>query len=164
MFEFEFEFEFEVMDHLCILAIMLSVLTVAKKTILLQQQKNTEFEMIDTKISSTAYIVIYELITLLPWRWHILYIPLEASGGISAEACELGIVFSPDNLVSGPYTQFNIYVIEISSFQETGLSTSQYGHRYHVTLCIAQLHPITVYRIGFGVCVVLVLSYLCSFY
>ena len=32
------------------------------------------------------------------------------------------------------------------------------GYRYHVTLCIGQPHPITVYGTGFGVCVVLVLS------
>ena len=36
---------------------------------------------------------------------------------------------------------------------------------YHVTLCISQLHPITVYRTVFGVCVVLVLNIImCSFY
>ena len=38
-----------------------------------------------------------------------------------------------------------------------------YTGRYHVTLYIGQQHPITVYRTGFWVCVVLVLSVLrCS--
>ena len=31
-----------------------------------------------------------------------------------------------------------------------GFSISWYGYRYHVTLCISQLHPIIVYRTGFG--------------
>ena len=42
---------------------------------------------------------------------------------------------------------------------------SYYGYWYHVALYIGQLHPITVYRTGFWVCVVLVLSVIrCSFY
>ena len=42
---------------------------------------------------------------------------------------------------------------------------SWYGYKYHVTLCIGQLHPITFYRNGFGVCIDLVLSVTrCSFY
>ena len=36
--------------------------------------------------------------------------------------------------------------------------TSWYGYKCHVTLCIGQQHPITVYRTGFGACVVLLLS------
>ena len=47
---------------------------------------------------------------LLPWRWHILSIPLNAGRGISAETCELDDVFPPDDLCSGPYTQFVIYI------------------------------------------------------
>ena len=41
---------------------------------------------------------------------------------------------------------------------------SSYGYRYHVTLCIGHLHPITVYKTGFWVCIVLVTSVImCSF-
>ena len=40
----------------------------------------------------------------------------------------------------------------------SGFSISQYGYKCHVTLCIGQLHPITVYMTVFWVCVVLVLS------
>ena len=49
----------------------------------------TEFGIIDSKNSSTAYVILYELIDTwfldsnrrvgvwsLPWRWHILFIPL----------------------------------------------------------------------------------------
>ena len=54
------------------------------------------------------------------------------------------------------------WMIRYSYF--TVFSISQYGYKYHVTLFIGQLHPITVYMTGFGVCVVLVLSVImCSF-
>ena len=44
-------------------------------------------------------------------------------------------------------------------------SLSQYGYRYRVTLCIGQLHPITVYGTVFWMSVFLVLSVImCSFY
>ena len=42
---------------------------------------------------------------------------------------------------------------------------SKDGYRYHVILCIGHLHPFKIYRTGFWVCVVLVLSVImCSFY
>ena len=44
------------------------------------------------------------------WRWHILSIPLEAGQGISAETCVLDDVFPPDDLGSGPYIPFTIYM------------------------------------------------------
>ena len=76
-----------------------------------------EFEIIDSKNSSTAYVILYELIDLwvldsnrgagvwsLPWRWHILSILLTAGRGISAETCGLDDVFPPDDLCSRPET------------------------------------------------------------
>ena len=51
-----------IMDHLCILAIILPLSTVAKRTFYYNNSKITEFEMIDTKNSSTAYVVMYKLI------------------------------------------------------------------------------------------------------
>ena len=53
------------------------------------------------------------------------------------------------------------------SFQlyNSGFCISWYGYRYHMTLCIGQLHPITVCRTVVWVCAVLVLSVImCSFY
>ena len=50
---------------------------------------------------------------LLPWRWHILSIPLKAGRGISAETCGLDDVFPPDHLGSGPCTPFIIYIPHI---------------------------------------------------
>ena len=47
---------------------------------------------------------------LLPWHRHILSIPLEAGRGISAETCGMDDVFPPDDLGSGPYTPFIIYI------------------------------------------------------
>ena len=38
----------------------------------------------------------------LPWRWHILSIPLTTGRGASAETCGLDDVFPPDDLGSRP--------------------------------------------------------------
>ena len=77
--------------------------------------KITEFEIIDSKISSTAYVILYELIDLwrldsnrrvvvwlLPWRRHILSILLIAGRGISAKTCGLDYMFPPDDLCYRP--------------------------------------------------------------
>ena len=53
----------------------------------------------------------------------------------------------------------------IFQLYSSGFSLSYYGYRYYVILCIGQLHPITMYMTGFGVCFVLVLSVIMwSFY
>ena len=57
-------------------------------------------------------------VSILPWRWHILSIPLEAGRGISAEICGLDEVFPIDDIGSGPYTQFIILVIEITALTD----------------------------------------------
>ena len=75
---------------------------------------NTEFGITD-KNSSTAYVILYELIDTwfldsnrrvgvwsLPWRWYILSIPLTTGRGTSAETCGLDDVFPPDDLGSRP--------------------------------------------------------------
>ena len=97
-----------------------------KLTIYCNDSKITEFESIDTKNSSTAYVVMYNWLHigfrartggwefwLLPWRWHIPSIPLKAGRGISAETCGLDEVFPPDDLGSGPCTPFIIYIPHI---------------------------------------------------
>ena len=79
--------------------------------------------MTDAKNSCTAYVVMYTLIAygfrtrtgiwefeILPWRWHILSIPLKAGQGISTETHGLDDVFPPDDLGSGPCTPFIIYI------------------------------------------------------
>ena len=67
------------------------------------------------KNSSTAYVMLYELIDTwfldsnrrvgawsLPWRWHILSIPLTTGRGTGAKTCGLEDVFPPDDLCSSP--------------------------------------------------------------
>ena len=46
----------------------------------------------------------------LPWRWHILSIPLTTGRGTSAETCGLDDVFPPDDLGSLQMLCVNIYV------------------------------------------------------
>ena len=85
--------------------------------------KITKFEMIDTKNSSTAYVVMYKLHTwcfsdknrrmgvlITPWHWDILSIPLKASRRISNETCGLDDVFRSDDLGSCSWTPFIIYI------------------------------------------------------
>ena len=84
-----------------------------KKTFYCNDHKITEFGITDK--NSTAYIVLYKWIDTwfldsnrrvgvwsLPWRWHILSIPLTTGRGTSAETCGLDDVFPPDDLGSRP--------------------------------------------------------------
>ena len=65
-----------------------------KKTFYCNDNTITEFGIIDSKNSSTAYVILYELIDIwgldsnrrvgvwsLPWRWHILSISLTTCRG-----------------------------------------------------------------------------------
>ena len=94
------------------IALHLSI--VAKKTFYCNDHTITEFGITD-KNSSTAYIILYELIDTwfldsnrrvgvwsLPWRWHIPSIPFTTGRGTSAETCRLEDVFPPDDLGSRP--------------------------------------------------------------
>ena len=90
-----------------------------KKTFYCSDHRIKEFGIIDSKNSSTAYVILYELIDTwfldwnrrvgvwsLPWRWHILSIPLTTSRGTGAETCGLDDVFPPDDLCSHPEALF----------------------------------------------------------
>ena len=81
-----------------------------KKTFYCNDHTITEFGITDNKNSSTAYVILYEMIDTwfldsnrrvgvwsLPWRWHILSIPLTIGRGTSAETCGLDDVFPPDD-------------------------------------------------------------------
>ena len=104
-----------IMDRLYIPAIILHLSIVAKKTFYCNDNIITEFEIIESKNSSTAYVILYVLIDSwvldsnmrvgdwsLPWRWHILSIPLTAGRGTGAETCRLDDLFPPDDLCSRP--------------------------------------------------------------
>ena len=86
-----------------------------EKTFYCNDHTITECGIIDSKNSYTAYVILYELIDTwfldsnrrvgfwsLPWRWHILSIPLTTGGGTAAETCALNDVFPPDDLCSCP--------------------------------------------------------------
>ena len=87
------------------------------KTFYCNDNKITEFEIIDSRNSSTTCVILYELIDLwvldtnrrvgvwsLPRCWHILSILLTAGRGISAETCGLADAFPPDDFCSRPKT------------------------------------------------------------
>ena len=45
------------------------------------------------------------------WRWHNLFIPLDARRGINDETCGLDDSFPPDDLGSSLYTKFIVIII-----------------------------------------------------
>ena len=90
-------------------------LSIVAKNFYCNDNTFTEFEIIDCKNSSTAYVILYELIDVwvldsnrrvgvwsLPCRWHILSILLTAGRGTGAKTCGLDDVFPPDDLCSRP--------------------------------------------------------------
>ena len=104
-----------IMDRLYIPVIILHLSIVAKKTFYCNDHTNTQFGIIDSKNSSTAYVILYELtdtwfldsnrrvgVWSHPWRWHILSIPLTTGRGTGAKTCGLDDVFPPDDLCSRP--------------------------------------------------------------
>ena len=89
------------MDRLCIRVIILH-LSIVAKNFYCNDHTTTKFRIIDSKNSSTAYVILYELIDIwfldrrvgvwsLPWRWrHILSIPLTKGWGTAAENLWVG--------------------------------------------------------------------------
>ena len=83
------------------------IIIVEKNTFYCNDQTITEFGIIDSKNSSTAYVILYELIDTwlldsnrrvgdwsLPWRWHILSIlPLTTGRGTMQFIPYIGIWF-----------------------------------------------------------------------
>ena len=130
------------------------------KTLFCNDNKITEFEIIDSKNASTAYVILYELIDLwvldsnrrvwvwlLPWRWHILSIVLIAGRGINAETCGLDDVFPPDDLFfpSRNSVLIYIYLYICILYTSPGYRTFIYIHK-ECRSVLLKLHPITVYE------------------
>ena len=103
-----------IMDRLYIPVIKLH-LSIVAKNILLQRSHNYGVWNYWQQNSSTAYVILYELIDTwfldsnrrvgvwsLPWRLHIFSIPLTSGRGTSPETCGLDDVFPPDDLGSRP--------------------------------------------------------------
>ena len=81
----------------------------------------------------------------LPWRWHILSIPLTTGRGTSAETCGLDDVFPPDDLGSRPEALWKYICISMYVHSLYELCYRSYIQRdCHSVL--AKLHPITFYR------------------
>ena len=149
------------MDRLYIPVIILH-LSIVVKTFYCNDHTITEFGNIDNKNSSTAYVILYELIDTwfldsnrrvgvwsLPWRWHILSVPLTTGRGTSAETCGLDDVFPPDDLGSRLealcwYIYIYIYAFIIWVLYRTYIYIQRECHSI-----LAKLHPITFYRIVF---------------
>ena len=126
------------MDRLYIPLIILHLSIVAKNC---KDHTITEFGIIDSKDSSNAYVILYELtdtwfmdskrrvgVWSLPWRWHILSIPLTTGRGTRAETCGLDYVFPPDDLCSHPealcwYIYIYIYIYIYMQFNTRMLVT-----------------------------------------
>ena len=102
-----------IMDRLNIPVIVLHLSIVAKKTFYYNDHTITEFGIIDNKNSSTAHVILYELIDtwfldsnrrvagslIAPMALaHPLHRILTTGRGTSAETCGLDDVFPPDDL------------------------------------------------------------------
>ena len=110
------------MGRLYIPAITLH-LSIVAKTFYCNDHTIYGFGIADNKNSSIAYIMLYELIDTcildsnrrvgvwsLPWRWHILSIPLTTGRGTSAETCGLDDVFLPPDDPSRSSVLIYIYI------------------------------------------------------
>ena len=133
-----------------------------QKTFYRNDHTITEFGIIDNKNSSTAYVILYELIDtwfldsnrrvrvwLLPWRWHILSIPLTTGRGKGVEICGLDDMFPPDDLCSRPEALCYIYIYIYMHFlyefcYRTNIYIQQECHSV-----LVKLHPITFYKTVF---------------
>ena len=104
-------------------------LSIVAKTFYCNDHTITEFGITD-KNSSTAYVILYELIDTwfldsnsrvgvwsLPWRWHILSIPVTAGRGTSAKTRGLDDVFPADDLGSRPEALVLIYMYMHSLYE-----------------------------------------------
>ena len=91
------------MDRLYIPVIRLHLSIAAKKHSVATIPQLRSLELLTEKNSSTAYVILHELIDTwfldsnrrvgawsLPWRWHILSIPLTTGRGTGAETCGFG--------------------------------------------------------------------------
>ena len=148
------------MDRLYIPVIILH-LSIVAKTFCCNDHIITEFGIIDSKNSSTAYVILYELINTWfldsnrrvgvwspPWRWHILSIPLTTGRGTGAETCGLDGVFPPDDLCSRPEALCWYIYIYMHFLYEFFYRTYIYM-RQGCHSVLVKLHPITLSRTVF---------------
>ena len=144
-----------------------------KKNSIATTIKITEFEIINSKNSPTAYVIFYELIKLwvldsnkrvgvIPWHWHILSINNRLMNKRRTPWVERCVsswwpLFPSINYVL-IYNYLYVYILYTSS----GYRTYIYIHR-ECRSALVKLHPITVFWSVFGECAVLVLNATCWF-
>ena len=88
-------------------------------------------------------------VRLLPWRWHILSIPLTTGRGTSSETCGLDDVFPPDDLGSRPEALCCVFGLPIVSCSlALGIWCSTIPH---LPGCFLSLDLLWEYRIQHGV-------------
>ena len=101
-----------------------------EKTFYCNDDKIMEIDTIHSKNSSTAYVILYELIDTwvldsnrrvgvwsLPRRWHIRSTLLMTGRGISTETCGLDDAFPPDDLCSRPEALcYHIFIYAFAFF------------------------------------------------
>ena len=154
------------MDRLYIPVIILH-LSIVAKTFYCNDHTITEFGITDNKNSSTACVISYELIDIwfldlnrrvavwsLPWRWHILSIPLTTGRGTSAETCGLDDVLPPDDLGSRPEALcWYIFIYICIPYMSSVIGRIYiYIYIYIQRKChsvLTKLHPVTFSRIVF---------------
>ena len=114
------------MDRLYIPGIILH-LSIVANTFYCNDNTVTEFY---NENSFTAYIILYELIDFfldldsnrrvgvwsLPWRWHILSIPLTTGRGTGADTYRMDNVFPPDDLGSVQKFCYYMYMHSLYEF------------------------------------------------
>ena len=84
----------------------------------------------------------------LPWRWHIISIPLTTGRGTGAETCGQDDVFPPDDLCSRPEALCYYIYIYMHFLYECCYRTYIYIQQGCHSVLV-KLHPITFYRIVF---------------
>ena len=82
----------------------------------------------------------------LPWRWHILSIPLTTGRGTSAETCGLDDVFPPDDLGSRPEASVLIYMYIYMYVHSLYVLCYRSYIQRECHSVLTKLHPITFYR------------------
>ena len=143
------------MDHLYYTA----SINCCKKTFYCNDNTITEFGIIDSKNSSTAYVILYELIDIwvldsnrrvgvwsLPWCWHILSIPLTTGRGTGTETCGYWMMcFLLMTFVPVQKLCVNSYMHSLHGFcYRMYIYIQQECHSV-----LGKLHPITFYRTVF---------------
>ena len=117
--------------------------------------KITKFDIVDSKNSTSVYVILYWLtyefwtrtggwdFHYLLWLWHILATLLMAARGISAETCGLGDVFPSDDLCCRPEIlcwYIYMYIFVCIMYASSGYMTYIHTHELSFSTGEAATH------------------------